>query len=290
MHVVVTGAGGFSGSHIVPALLARGHRVTAVVGRSHGRLDPALQSRDLDVVSGNLNETLPLPSGIDAVVHAAARSPAPGVSDADMAVDNAIATLRLINFAQAARAKTFIYLSSLSIHGTITVAQVDEATPAVSPDVYGLTKYVGEVALRDTKLRSLSIRLPGVLGRNSVRNWMTGVLAKAKANAEIAYYNPDAPFNNAVHVADLCDFIGTLIERTDWDGHLAMPIGAGGMTTVRRAVEIVASGVGSRSALRGHPDPSRTGFTISSQKAQELGYKPMEIEALLARFATENRD
>ena len=43
MDVVITGAGGFSGSHVVPALLKRGHRVTAVVRRTRGgRLDPAL--------------------------------------------------------------------------------------------------------------------------------------------------------------------------------------------------------------------------------------------------------
>lgn len=289
MHVVVTGAGGFSGSNLVPALLGRGHRVTAVVGRTAGRLSADVRTPALEVISGNLSAAVTLFKRPDVIVHAAARSPAPGVTSADMASDNTLATLRLIECAQDEGASTFVYFSSLSIYGTIAALEVSENTPIVSPDVYGITKYAGEVALRDAAMRSLSIRLPGVLGRNSVRNWLTGVLAAARSGRDITYYNPDAPFNNAIHIADLCDFVGNLIEGGGWTGHSAVTVGAGGMTTVRRAVEIVAGRLGSASKLIALAEP-RPHFTISSDAARRLGYRPMEIEALLARFADENRD
>src|SRR5262245_24162252 len=142
MHILVTGAGGFCGSHLVPALLGRGHRVTAVVGRTRGRLDPALdRNPGLTLIAGDLCGALPLPAPMDVVVHAAARSPAPGVSDTDMTRDNVAATARLIAYAQEAKARTFIYLSSLSIYGEIAGPVVDEGTPIVNPDVYGQTKH-----------------------------------------------------------------------------------------------------------------------------------------------------
>jgi UDP-glucose 4-epimerase len=292
LHILVTGAGGFSGSHIAAALLSRGHHVTAAIGRSRERLDAlAGGHEDLAVVTGNLAAGL-APSGrIEAIVHAAARSPAPGVTDADMEEANVAGTAQVVACARRSGAATVVYLSSLSVYGAIEGPVVDEATPFRSPDVYGATKYRGEELLRaEPALRSLSIRLPGVIGPRSVRNWLTGVLAKAKAGQDIHFYNADSPFNNAIHVEDLAHLVVHAIERNDWSGHHAVTVGAAGMTTVRRAVAIVTGGIGSRSRLIAE-NSSRHRFTISSERAiREFGYAPMDIEAMLTRFAAENRD
>jgi nucleoside-diphosphate-sugar epimerase len=292
MDLLVTGAGGFSGSHLVATLLARGHTITAIVGHSRGRLDPALQANPaLTVVAGDLTGALPLPSRIDAIVHAAARSPSPGVTDTDMVRDNVVATARLLDYARATGAHTLIYLSSLSIYGDIAGPMVDETTPIVRPDVYGTTKYLGEVMLRDLPppSRTMSIRLPGVLGRNSVRNWLTNVLAAAKDGREIACYNPQASFNNAIHINDLSRFVQHLMTDSEWTGHRAVTVGAADKTSIRQAVRIIVDTLGSRSAIRIH-DEARPSFIISNERAQQYGYRPMGIESMLAQFASENRD
>jgi nucleoside-diphosphate-sugar epimerase len=288
VELVVTGAGGFSGSHIVADLLARGHAVTAVIGRNRERLDALVPAHPrLAVVAGDLTAPLPLPPGVDAIVHAAARSPSPGVSTGDMVRDNVLATARLLDYARTAGARTFIYLSSLSTYGHIAVPVVDETTAVVDPDVYGITKYLGEVMLRDLPARSMSIRLPGVLGPNAVRNWLTGVLAAAQAGREIACYNPQAPFNNAIHINDLSGFIGGLLGGLDWSGHHTVTVGAKGRVSVREAVQIIIDTIGSRSSVR-VSDAPRPGFTISSAAAERLGYTPMEMETMLRQFAREN--
>lgn len=290
MKIVVTGAGGFSGSHIVPALLADGHHVTAVVGSTRGRLDPALDGDPfLSVVSGNLAAGVSLPTEIDVIVHTAARSPGPGVRDIDMVRDNVAATARLLDDTQKAGVGTFIYLSSLSIYGRIAGPTVDETTARVDPDAYGLTKYLGELMLRETTMRSLSIRLPGVLGPKSVRNWLTNVCEAASRDQPIAVYNPDVPFNNSMHINDLCTLIGHVIGRPDWSGHDAVTVGAAGMTTVRGAVQTVIDVTGSRSVIA-LKHSSQPGFTISSERASaRYGYAPMLIDDMLRQFATENR-
>jgi UDP-glucose 4-epimerase len=288
--IVVTGAGGFSGPHLVAALLARGHKVTAVAGRTLGRLDPGLQSHPaLTVVTGDLAHALPLPARTDALVHAAARSPSLGVGVSDLVRDNACATARLVDYAKAAGARTFIYFSSLSIYGEVPGPVVDEKTPIVNPDVYGMTKYLGEMMVRElpAPARSMSIRLPGVLGPSSVRNWLTGVLAAVKEGRDVSCYNPEAAYNNAVHIDDLAKFVQQLLDDQSWDGHHAVTAGAAGMTTVRRALEIIIDTLGSRSAIRVH-SAARPGFIISSQLALRFGYKPMQIEPMLAHFAREN--
>src|SRR6266481_3953120 len=133
-----------------------------------------------------------------------------------MVRDNVTATTRLIDYACEACATTFIYLSSLSIYGNIVGPVVDEATSIVNPNVYGVTKYKGETMLREAPLRSLSIRLPGVIGRGSVRNWLTGVLHAAKHGRTIALYSPENKFNNAIHINDLCRFVADMVEHTAW--------------------------------------------------------------------------
>src|SRR5262249_564565 len=147
-------------------------------------------------------------------------SPGSGVAAADMVRDNACATARLLAYAKAAGAGTFIYFSTLSIYGEIPGPVVNEKTPIVNPDVYGMTKYLGEMMLRElpAPARSMSIRLPGVLGRNSVRNWLTGMLAAAKEGRDVSCYNPQATYNNAAHIDDLGRFVEHLLNDQSWTG------------------------------------------------------------------------
>lgn len=292
MELVVTGAGGFSGSHLVSSLIASGHRVTAIVGRSVGRLDPGLIAHPaLKLVRGELPDQLFLPSPVDAVIHAAARSPPPSIRASDLIRDNVNATARLVEYAVDSGAKKFIYLSSLSIYGEIKGPIVDETTAIINPDIYGMTKYLGEVLLREvgTSMHSLSIRLPGIIGRDPVRNWLTSVLKNAQAGAEIRVFNPDAPFNNAVHVQDLCRFVGRALEHA-WSGHDAVTIAAAGEISVRRAVETIIETLKSRSKLV-VTESAKPSFLVSIAKARSIyGYEAMEIGAMLRKFASENQN
>jgi nucleoside-diphosphate-sugar epimerase len=274
MHVLVTGAGGFSGSVIAARLSGEGHRVTQLRGPRSG---------GIDLASG----TSTLPVELDAIVHAAALSPAPGVTDEDMRRSNVEGTRNLVEHAKRAGVRCFVYLSSLSAYGRIEGGTVDEATPVRDPDVYGKSKLEGETLVCGGAFRSLAIRLPGVLGPGSVRNWLTGVLEKARAGRDIEVFSPHAPFNNAAHVSDLADFVCGLVSRT-WEGHDAVTIGAAGQTTVGEAVRILVDAFGGRSKIvvRQAPKPS---FLVSSARASErYGYRPMEIGAMLRRFAQEN--
>jgi nucleoside-diphosphate-sugar epimerase len=290
VHVFVTGAGGFSGSQLTLALLARGMRVTAHVGSGTGRLpEDAVQRGDLRIVRGDLGQGVDFAEPVDAVVHAAARSAWTGVSVDDMVRDNVMATRALIAAARRAGVATFILFSSLSVHGRITVPEVDEHTPIVDPDAYGISKRLCELMLEEATgdMRAVALRLPGVLGPGSVRNWLTMSLRRARAGEPVTVFDPVAEFNHAVHVADLARFTAQLVAG-DWQGFAAMPLGAAGMTT--------AGAVARRLAAAGAPEAAvvvggapRPGYVISSALAQSrFGYAPMDIMTMLERFIAEN--
>jgi nucleoside-diphosphate-sugar epimerase len=239
----------------------------------------------LRVLQGDLAGDLVLPDELDAIVHVAATSPAPGIGAADFVRDNALATLRLAQHGRRTGARKFIYFSSLSVFGRITGDCVDESTPITDPDPYGATKLIGEQLLADEAERfsSIALRLPGVIGPQSVRNWLSTVLTKAQAGEAIELYNPGARFNNAVYINDLAEFVATLLGH-DWRGFDVLTLGAAGESTIGDIVEAIVAGTGGRSTVR-ILDVERPAFIISSRKAiDRYGYRPRSIDDMVARF------
>jgi UDP-glucose 4-epimerase len=284
----VTGAGGFAGSHLARALAARGFAVTAL---HRSPLDPSndlarlpnvrLQRAALDALDR-------LPDGCSAVVHAAASPARPGFTDDAIVRDNVIGTRHLLELAERAGCRAFVFLSSMSFYGKITAPVVDESTPTVDPDVYGASKLIGErlLAERRDRLPGLALRLPGVVGRGARRNWLASTAERLRRGEPATLFNPEAPFNNALHVDDLAALVAGALTR-GWRGFDALVLGARGQLPIRAVVERLAAGMGVPARLAVQPAP-KPAFLLSSARAiRDWGYDPMEIGALVDRYARE---
>jgi len=205
-------------------------------------------------------------------------------------LDNVIGTRNLVEAARHAGVRHFVFLSSLSIHGEISAPEVDERTPRHNPDVYGATKQLGErlAASLSHSASVFALRLPGVVGRGAGRNWLAGLLAALRGSGPVAIYNPDAPFNNAVHVDDLAVFVERLLGGSD-PGYEVLTLGARDALPVRDVAERLARAVDYRGEIAVRPAP-RPGFTISSRRAiEQYGYAPLPMSALLERYAAEEQ-
>jgi NADH dehydrogenase len=120
--VLITGASGFVGSHMVPALADAGHRVLALVRDEDGaalvmrRLTPAQR----DAVQARLGDvTMPdsLPAalqGADAVLHLAA-IPRDWDGGATLRLVNTEGTRNVLRAAVAADARRFVHLGALGV-------------------------------------------------------------------------------------------------------------------------------------------------------------------------------
>ena len=289
VNVLVTGSNGFIGSQMVRKLDAAGLHVTATY-RNRNDYNECFSS-DVDFCQLDLCEATQLdrlPNSIDVIVHVAATLPVPGVSTMRLVLDNIVATKNIIDYALRIKVARFIYLSSISIHGVINEAEVNEKTSIVNPDIYGLTKLVGEHLLYETSktLPCISLRLPGVLGFGAHHNWLSQLTTKIKNNDPIIIYNPDDFFNNAVHINDLGVFVLHLISLK-WHGFQAMPLAAAGKITIRSAVECLIKKIGSSSTYSIQPENKKS-FTIDSSYAiDRFSYCPMLIEPMLNYYAKE---
>jgi UDP-glucose 4-epimerase len=292
MRVLVTGAGGFSGIHIVRSLIRAGHDVMALMGRKepgHLTVQPSGPGR-LTVLAGDLAEDIALPQGVNAVVHTAAMSPGHGITTAELIRNNAEATRRLVEWSRSHGVEKFINFSSLSVFGRIEGPVLDECAPRLDPDAYGVSKWLGEQVLHDAgeAMASVSFRLPAVVGPRPVRHWLAMIVQAAREGREITYYHGDADYNNAVHINDLCRFVESLLQRK-WEGHDVIVLAAAGVIKIREAVTAIATGIGGGSRIREIP-PLRPAFTISIARAQKLyDYEPMRMRDLIVQFVAENR-
>jgi nucleoside-diphosphate-sugar epimerase len=135
MRVLLTGASGFVGGYLAPALVAAGHDVLALV-RDPGAYDAPEGATPVEADLGELDPAA-LPS-VDAVAHfAQANVPFPDEAGTLYAVNTA-STLALLEHARTCGAQRFLYASSASVYG-YGDCPFTEADPVSAHDFYATT-------------------------------------------------------------------------------------------------------------------------------------------------------
>jgi len=286
MRVLVTGAGGFVGRHVALALAECGHAVLATVHRS---VPDTLRNNDrVEVVAFDLgaSEDLTIDGAVDAIIHCAAALPS-NVPDPDQLYrTNVNGMQRLLGAGLKAGVRTVVNCSSMSVYGRISVPLVEVDTPPVEPDAYGRSKRDSETLLREAAdahgLAALSIRLPGVVGRGSHDNFLSAVMARILAGDPVQARNPDAQFNNIVHVDDLTGF---MIAQADslGPGHQATTIAADAPLPIRQVMSLMFSEAG-RSENISYSEGGAP-FLINPDAARSLGFDVPSTESSVRRFA-----
>jgi dihydroflavonol-4-reductase len=176
MHVLVTGATGFTGGQLARALRQRGHRVRALVRpRSLTKAKP-LESLGIDIAPGDLTDPaslLPAASGIDVVYHVAATYREAGQPPSVYTEINVDGTRHILEAARAARVRRVVHCSTAGVHGHIERPPANEDAPLAPGDRYQRTKLEGEQIARSYSGRDgleVAIARPvGIYGPDDTR-------------------------------------------------------------------------------------------------------------------------
>lgn len=155
MHILVTGADGFIGSHLTEALVRAGHNVRAFVYynsfNSWGWLDSAPPDirASLDVFAGDIRD----PHGVrnalhkcDAVMHLAALIAIPySYHSPDTYVDTNIrGTLNVLQAARQLDLHKVIHTSTSEVYGTAEFVPIDETHPLKGQSPYSASKIAAD--------------------------------------------------------------------------------------------------------------------------------------------------
>ncbi len=180
MRVLVTGGAGFIGSHLVEALVRRGHRVRVLDNLSSGNLDN-LKSvrRRIEFVQGDIRDEKKLRKalrGVEVVFHQAALRSVPKSVKHPIEYHevNATATLSLLQLALESGVRRVVYASSSSVYGEVPLPQREEG-PVRPQSPYAASKLSGEIycamMTRLTGLETVALRYFNVFGpRQSLEN------------------------------------------------------------------------------------------------------------------------
>jgi nucleoside-diphosphate-sugar epimerase len=167
--VALTGATGFIGRHLLRELPKRGYRVRVLLRRPTA-LPPEASGAVVGDLARPQNMAAAL-AGVEAVIHSAGIAHAmSGVPEDDYRVLNTEATIGLARAAEKARAKRFVFLSSIRAQSGPTAEGVltEERRPAPT-DAYGQSKLAAEEGLAGLQidwvaLRPVLVYGPGVKG------------------------------------------------------------------------------------------------------------------------------
>lgn len=155
MRVLVTGATGFTGNHLVRSLAARGYEIRAL--QRGAAVQPQLADiRHLEIARGDLRDVGALQNavaGVDVVYHIAAIYRQAGVTAAEYRAVNATAPGELVRVAAAAGVRRVVHCSTVGVHGDVEHPPADEEAPLRPGDIYQETKLEGERAVRDAGSR-----------------------------------------------------------------------------------------------------------------------------------------
>ncbi|NLP03695.1 MAG: UDP-glucose 4-epimerase GalE [Fibrobacter sp.] len=298
MNILAFGGAGYIGSHVVRALIDKGHSVTVFDNMSTGRNENLFP--DTHFIEGDILDyarvRYAMDKGCDAIIHLAAFKAAGEsmIAPEKYSLNNITGTINLLNAAVSSGVKYIVFSSSAAVYGEPKYLPVDENHPANPANYYGFTKLEIERILhwydRLKGLRYAALRYFNAAGYD-IEGRITGLEIKPEnllpvvmeaasgVRSELAifgddYDTPDGTcIRDYVHVSDLADaHIRALDYISNENSSIMVNLGSENgisvKTMVEKAREVTGREIPSRIAPRRPGDPAK--LVASSQLARKL--------------------
>ena len=255
--IAVTGSEGFIASHLVEALVQRGHSVRAMVQynsfSSAGWLDKMSPEvlEHVDIVMGDVRDhrsVMDLTNGVDAVCHLAALIAIPysyQAPESDLAT-NAAGTLNILEAARTHGTPRVIHTSTSEVYGTARTVPIAETHPLQAQSPYSASKIAAD---KFAESYHLSFDVPVVTLRpfntygprqsaRAVIPTTISQIAAGKREIQLGALDPTRDFN---FVLDTVNAFLALLDADDSVLGGTYNTGSGGEISIGDLVKLIAA-------------------------------------------------
>jgi nucleoside-diphosphate-sugar epimerase len=284
LKVLVTGAGGYIGSVLVPMLLEVGHEVVAVDRFLFGREVLPQEAHGLTVVQEDIRRIhAAILEGVDAVVDLAALSNDPaGELDPEKTWDiNHRARVRLARMAKERGVRRYLLPSSCSVYG-FQDGVLDESSPPNPLTTYAKANLQAErevLPLADAHFVVVVIRQATVYGYSPRMRFdlaINGMVRGFFRNGKIPILRDGTQWRPFVHVRDTCRAILMLLDAPgDRVNAEVFNVGADDQNVqIMALAQRVANALGVPLSYEWYGLPDHRSYRVSFRKISErLGYR-----------------
>lgn len=313
--VLVTGAGGFIGSHLVEALLEKGYRVRAMVHynaqnnwgwiedilANHKFFDPQKTNMgimykmsgdaSIEIVSGDVRDpffTDAAVNGCRTVFHLAALIAIPYsyMAPATYVSTNVMGTLNILEACRKHNVEKAVHTSTSEVYGTAQYTPIDEKHPLVGQSPYSASK-IGADHLAESYYRSFDlpvsvIRPFNTFGpRQSARAVIPTVISQVLSGADVIRLGDLEPVRDLNFVKDTVKGFMAVMDSDETIGKVTN-IGRGEGITIGDLAKMILEICNSSAIIETDPDRVRPGksevfkLICDRGRANELlGWKPV---------------
>lgn len=286
MNVIITGVGGFIGSNLAQEFLSRGNLVLGV----YRNTIPKLSHPNLELLrDADLDQSLAL-DAYKLIIDCAAEIPAKTSDESKLYINNVFNVKKILNLASKYQIKKIIYMSSMSAYGDINCKTVTSSTKDQVRDFYGKSKADSEDLIRiwcqeDLGRTAFSIRLPGIVGKDSHNNFISNLYKKIRKETRIKVFNRDSKFNNIVFITTLIEFIVKLTINQSTGFHNLL-VASKSPITIEAIVKKMMRTLNRKPIIEwGVLGQS---FLIDYSESEKFGFKPIDTEESISKFLLGN--
>ena len=257
--ILVTGGGGFIGSHLVETLIKDGYSVKTIVpynsNNSWGWIDsfePNIK-KNLEIISGDIcdqNLVSKLVKNVDVIFHLAALISIPYsyVSPRSYISTNIMGTLNLLEASRNSNVELFVQTSTSEVYGSSQYSPIDEQHPLNAQSPYAATKIAADqLALsyyRSFDLPVSIIRPFNTFGpRQSLRAFIPTIITQvlsSKKKIKLGNLNPKRDFS---YISDTVRGFTSCIGKKRCLGQ-AINLGTGVVFSMQETLDLITEYIG----------------------------------------------